>query len=170
MSLKSKQKHPSYLHNVTSMPHTPPLISKRIKTPRPEVHNISLSLVLYILYEMSGFLAPTRQKVIQFLAIDKEIFPMLAAVSLTTLTAGFVAGEKIQQYNSERNVSVAEGGYPWDDTASEHATSSDHIVYKYKFHKNGNPEGPLMTAPPAMVEYQVPVHLPKDQIPKQMLA
>ncbi|KAF7728386.1 hypothetical protein EC973_006194 [Apophysomyces ossiformis] len=113
---------------------------------------------------MSGFLAPTRRSLYQFLAIDPEIFPLIATVSVIFGAAGFVAGQKTTTVDSSKWVRLTPNGYPW---SSDEDTGA---IYKYKFYKYGDPGAETLAAPGAMVEHLVRVHAPKDKVPQQLLA
>ncbi|KAG0184055.1 hypothetical protein DFQ28_000216, partial [Apophysomyces sp. BC1034] len=97
---------------------------------------------------MSGFLAPTRRTLFQFLSIDSEIFPLIATVSVGFGAAGYLAGHKVGTVDSEKWVRLAPNAYPW---SSEDANAA----YKYKFYKYGDPGAETLTAPGAMVEHLV---------------
>ncbi|KAG2181591.1 hypothetical protein INT44_008406 [Umbelopsis vinacea] len=113
---------------------------------------------------MSGFLAPTSKNLFKFLSVDSELFPLLGIYGVTFGMAGYMLGQKARHIHPENNVRMAsKETYPWH-------SSDESSDFKYKFHRYGDPNGPLLTAPSAMVEHTVQVHAPKSSIPHQLLA
>ncbi|CDS12361.1 hypothetical protein LRAMOSA04556 [Lichtheimia ramosa] len=107
-------------------------------------------------------ITPAKRSLVKFLKVDPETFPLLTVLSMTTFGLGYWSAQKLNWFNDDENVRVAQE--PWaKDTPS-------NAAYKYKYYEHGNPKGKLMDAPNAMVEFDTGVSVPKSQIPKQMLA
>lgn len=97
-----------------------------------------LSLEFFILTTMSGFMVPTQgRSLLRFFAIDSEIFPLIATVSLTAGAAGYFAGTR--QRSSDRNVVLAQDGHPW-------SMSNTDGSYKYRFYKHGDPKAETLVS------------------------
>lgn len=81
-------------------------------------------------------ITPAKRSLVKFLKVDPETFPLLTVLSMTTFGLGYWSAQKLNWFNDDENVRVAQE--PWaKDTPS-------NAAYKYKYYEHGNPKGKLM--------------------------
>jgi len=122
---------------------------------------------------VGGGIARSRS-IWRFLSIDPEIYPLMGILATTFGVAGYMMGRKGANVNQEKNVKLANEPFPWhagtsnqgsgDSTEEGEGSKSrgQDALYKYKYHKFGDPTQEAIKAPSADISHTVQVNVPKD--------